>query len=550
MSLDPSCKYDNALPNATLSPPRQKNLHQSNQVKASTFGFTALFFILFAAATLAGWLNPILATLVACAVGALVAVADAVYIRQMDRSIAIMATALADGSKNVNDVSTEFVLPESSPVKTISRVIAQRDSSVREMVFRVRYGIREVSTLASLLSNSLADTHQLANQQKDLASSVFDASEASRRAVASVQERAGHLNATTQQQRKAVLESQAELQAAADQVQGAVDKLSHFYCVVDELETHSTEIGDIVSVISAISDQTNLLALNAAIEASSAGEAGKGFAVVATEVRQLAEQVKKATETITTSIDRMKVKVSETQTQTKDIHQRVDATALAVSNAGDRFAAMIDEYSAMAEHLDYTQDAITQLSNISSQIGDITHDIHRSCDDVASQMNGGESQLHNLSAATERILQVSDAFFVGGDKTEIIPHRLKYYCRKLEAIVQQAAEPPTNLLSDKITDKPVHVAQAVLARFLKELRMEIEDLSYAIVHCSQTDQHHYQGELPAGHKSQSLPISNNDGVVQKSYMDDGQTFYDFSAPIYIDGQPWGRLQLGFLASAL
>ena len=547
--MSQSFTHDNALPDDAIAPAQEKNLHQSNQLKVSTFGFTALFFALFAVATLAGWLNPILATLVACGVGALVAVADALYIRQMDHSIALMAAALADSSKNVNDVSTEFVLPESSPVKIISKVISKRDSNVREMVFRVRYGIREVSTLASLLSNSLADTHKLAGAQKHLADSVFEASEASRHAVDSVEDRARHLNTTTQKQRIAVQESQAELLAASNQVKEAVDKLGSFYCVVDELEQHSTEIGEIVSVISAISDQTNLLALNAAIEASSAGGAGKGFAVVATEVRQLAEQVKRATETITESIDRMKTKVNETQTQTKVIHQRVDATAVAVNNANDRFEVMIDEYQAMGEHLDCTQDAINQLSQISSQIGSITGDIHRSCDDVAKQMNDGEHQLHNLSSATERILQVSDAFFIGSDESEIIPHRLKFYGRKLEAIVQQAAEPPTNLLSERITDKPVHVSHPVLKRFLKEISMDLKTLNYAVIHCQQTGEVFQQGLVPDQGTADKHSSNDNKGIIQKTFIDSDQTYLDFSAPIHIDGQLWGRLQLGFLASS-
>jgi len=56
------------------------------------------------------------------------------------------------------------------------------------------------------------------------------------------------------------------------------------------IKTSSTQIGEIIQVISEIASQTNLLALNAAVEAARAGEAGKGFAVVAEEVRNLAQR--------------------------------------------------------------------------------------------------------------------------------------------------------------------------------------------------------------------------------------------------------------------
>jgi methyl-accepting chemotaxis protein len=73
--------------------------------------------------------------------------------------------------------------------------------------------------------------------------------------------------------------------------------------IVGKLGESSTEIGNVIKVITSIAQQTNLLALNATIEAARAGEAGKGFAVVANEVKELAKQTAKATEDISHKIE-------------------------------------------------------------------------------------------------------------------------------------------------------------------------------------------------------------------------------------------------------
>src|SRR5687768_14680617 len=74
---------------------------------------------------------------------------------------------------------------------------------------------------------------------------------------------------------------------------------------VDGLKASSAEIGNVVSLISAIAKQTNLLALNATIEAVRAGDAGRGFAVVANEVKALSSATQNATEEIGRKIDQL-----------------------------------------------------------------------------------------------------------------------------------------------------------------------------------------------------------------------------------------------------
>jgi uncharacterized phage infection (PIP) family protein YhgE len=90
---------------------------------------------------------------------------------------------------------------------------------------------------------------------------------------------------------------------AAKVANSAVKVAEDTTATVSKLGDSSTEIGQVIKVITSIAQQTNLLALNATIEAARAGEAGKGFAVVANEVKELAKETAKATEDISRKIE-------------------------------------------------------------------------------------------------------------------------------------------------------------------------------------------------------------------------------------------------------
>jgi len=145
-------------------------------------------------------------------------------------------------------------------------------------------------------NEDMLDRNSEANQTAgEVASAAMQMLEMVESQLGEIEQAAATAEQMKQSMDKIVAEAKIQFESVRSGTQAIRDVVDTSAKTVHSLDSRTSQIGQIVEVITEIADQTNLLALNAAIEAARAGEHGRGFSVVAAEVRSLAGRTATAT---------------------------------------------------------------------------------------------------------------------------------------------------------------------------------------------------------------------------------------------------------------
>jgi methyl-accepting chemotaxis protein len=142
--------------------------------------------------------------------------------------------------------------------------------------------------------------------------------------------------------RKAIEESIAAKRRAQEQVEATAEDIL-------ALAEQAQAIGEIIATVNDFAEQTNLLALNAAIEASRAGEHGRGFAVVAGEVKDLADQSKKATVKVRQILGEIQKATHKSVLSTEEVKKGVASAIQFGTQAGETITTLTQTLNESAQ---------------------------------------------------------------------------------------------------------------------------------------------------------------------------------------------------------
>lgn len=274
---------------------------------------------------------------------------------------------------------------------------------LKEIISGIKSGAHEVSIAAEQVSQGNANLSQRTQEQ---ASSLEEVASSMEQMTGTTSQNASNAQLTNQLAQDASKHAENGVRVVRNAVQA-----------MNEIDSSSKKIADIIKVIDEIAFQTNLLALNAAVEAARAGEQGRGFAVVASEVRNLAGRSATAAKEIKVLIEDSVAKVETGAELVNESGKSLEEIVTSVKKASVMATEIAEASKEQSEGIEQVNKAILQMDEMTQQNASLVEQAA-----AASEAMGAQAQ--ELSALVsyfdlgyqEDVVSYSDIRQISSDK--------------------------------------------------------------------------------------------------------------------------------------
>lgn len=273
----------------------------------------------------------------------------------------------------------------SGPLQETTSVLASSAAEILAATTQQASSAAETSAAVIQTSATVDEVTQTARQSTDRA-----------RAVAEAAQRAAEIG----QKGRRTVESSI---AAMGSVKEEVESIAHSIVTLAE---QAQAIGEIIATVNDLAEQTNLLALNAAVEAARAGEHGRGFSVVAGEVRNLADQSKKATVQVRQILGEIQRATSAAVMTTERGTRQVEAGAAQIQEAGETIRTLAEAANEAAQAVAQIVASAGQQAAGMSQIRQAIENIQEATQQTLASTRQSEQAATDLHRLGDRLLDI------------------------------------------------------------------------------------------------------------------------------------------------
>jgi methyl-accepting chemotaxis protein len=279
--------------------------------------------------------------------------------------------------------------------------------------------LNQASTLAKdgivqAITKSVHEVTRDAQEQAQAAGSVSEAVGMIARAIDEVASRISDVSSAASLSVKTAKEGTDSVNQTLNQMQVIHEAVGATAKTIQEMNTYSQQIGNILFTLEEFANQSNLLALNGSIVAAGAGETGQGFSVVVKEMRGLAEQSALATKEVGTIVRTVQKSIGRATESMLTALNLVKESSELASSSGEAMNQLLASAVAMQQQTvplinayESVRNSINQLNEANLRVAQVITENLTATKQISTTTEGLVSQTQLVNGSAVALIEIA-----------------------------------------------------------------------------------------------------------------------------------------------